>query len=60
MSLTIVHTLNIFSPAGDGYRSLRQQYRIGYITVGKVIRDTCSALYKVLQPEYLVVSIQTT
>lgn len=52
----LLHFL-LFSISGDGYRTLRQQYRVGLITVGKIITDTCDAIYQALQPEYLVVII---
>lgn len=43
--------------AGDSYRSLRQQYRIGYSTVGKIIREVCVEIFDLLKDIYLVVSM---
>lgn len=40
---------------GDGYLSLHQQFRIGPSTVGRIVYETCAAIYKGLQPIYLKV-----
>ena len=38
---------------GDNTLSLSQQFRVGYCSVGRIVRHTCQAIYDSLRDEYL-------
>uniref|UniRef100_A0A915CZQ7 Granulins domain-containing protein n=1 Tax=Ditylenchus dipsaci TaxID=166011 RepID=A0A915CZQ7_9BILA len=48
LMLTIRHLAT-----GESYRSLSFQFRMGCMTVCRIISDTCSAIYEVLRQDYL-------
>ncbi|XP_014666808.1 PREDICTED: uncharacterized protein LOC106808559 [Priapulus caudatus] len=42
-----------FLATGETYRSLSYTFRVGETTIGLLVPKTCSAIYQVLQPEFL-------
>lgn len=38
---------------GGGFSSLAWEFRVGQSTVSKVIFETCTAIWNVLQPQYI-------
>jgi hypothetical protein len=43
-----------FLATGDSFRSFSYSYRMGVSTVASIVHETCSAIYSVLQPLYMV------
>ena len=39
--------------SGESQQSLSWWYRVGRITVSKIIRETCDVMWKVLMPKYM-------
>ena len=46
-----------FLATGDSYPSLAFGFRVGISTIHYIIKDTCTILWKVLQPDFLKVYI---
>ncbi|KAJ8043856.1 hypothetical protein HOLleu_11140 [Holothuria leucospilota] len=44
-----------FLATGETYRSLAFQFRLGETTIGKIVPETCDALYEVLKGKYFKV-----
>ena len=42
-----------FLALGDGFRSLSQQFRIGLSTTRGIVKETCKAIVRALQQQYL-------
>jgi hypothetical protein len=38
---------------GDFYQTLESLFRIGYTTVGIIVKEVCGEIRKVLQPSYM-------
>ena len=50
-----IYAFTFIDKIGDSPFSLHQQFLIGRSTVFPIIKDTCQAIYKALQPVYLKV-----
>uniref|UniRef100_A0A8C4WX70 DDE Tnp4 domain-containing protein n=1 Tax=Eptatretus burgeri TaxID=7764 RepID=A0A8C4WX70_EPTBU len=42
-----------FLTTGETYRSLSYQFRVGETTIGKIVPETCQAIYDLLRDEYM-------
>lgn len=47
-----------FLATGSSHQSIAATYRLGSLTVSKIVPDVCQAIWKCLQPEYVAVPSQ--
>ena len=54
MDFRVVSMIDRFLATGDCYKTIAFSYRVGVSTVVGIVRDTCRALWVVLQPKVML------